>query len=108
MNLPIFRLNEEHFTFLLQYKHSKTLANRKYGELSYPKNPKICDPILVTLLEMRPYYSQSSRENVTPSSGISPLASYKAVPSPGIKARGVEFSKMQTISQEKQGMLDYC
>ena len=30
-----FRLNEEHFTFHLQYKHSGTFANRKYGELSY-------------------------------------------------------------------------
>ena len=39
-----------------QYKHSGTFANRKYEELSYPKNPKMCDPILVTLLKMRPYY----------------------------------------------------
>ena len=44
-----------------------------------PKNPKIWDPILVTLLKMRPHYSQSSRENVTPSSGTSPVASYKAL-----------------------------
>ena len=44
----------------------------------------MCDPILVTLLKMRPHYSQSSRENVTPSSGTSPSASYKEVlpPSP--------------------------
>ena len=47
MNWTIFRLNEEHFTFLLQYKHSDTFANRKYEELSYLKNPKMCDPILV-------------------------------------------------------------
>ena len=47
-----------------------------------PKNPKMCDPILVTLLKMRPHYSQSSRENATPSSGTSPLASYKEVPPP--------------------------
>ena len=40
-----------------------------------PKNPKKCDPFLVTLLKMRPHYCQSSRENVTPSSGTSPLAS---------------------------------
>ena len=46
-----------------------------------PKNPKMCDPILVTLLKMRPHYSQSSRENATPSSGTSPVASYKEVPS---------------------------
>ena len=31
---------------------------------------------------MRPHYSQSSRENATPSSGTSPLASYKEVPHP--------------------------
>ena len=31
---------------------------------------------------MRPHYNQSSRENATPSSGTSPLASYKEVPSP--------------------------
>ena len=75
-------LNEEHFTFHLQYKHSGTFPNRKYGELSYPKNQKMCDPILVTLLKMRPHYSQSSRENATPFSGTSPLASYKEEPPP--------------------------
>ena len=31
---------------------------------------------------MRPHYSQSCRENETPSSGTSPLASYKEVPPP--------------------------
>ena len=51
-------MNEEHFTLHLQYKHSGTFANRKYEELSNPKNPKMCDPILVTLLKMRPHYSQ--------------------------------------------------
>ena len=40
------------------------------------------DPILVTLLKMRPHSSQSSRENATPSSGIFPLASYREVPPP--------------------------
>ena len=30
---PFFRLNEEHFTFHLPYKHSATFANRKYEEL---------------------------------------------------------------------------
>ena len=48
----------------------------------------MCDPILVTLLKMRPHYSQSSRENATPSSGTSPLAPYKEVPSP-LRAFGV-------------------
>ena len=78
-----FKLNEEHFTFHLQYKHSGTFANRKYEELSNPKNPKMCDPILVTLLNTRPHNSQSSRENATPSIGTSPLASYKEVLPPG-------------------------
>ena len=48
----------------------------------YPKNPKMCDPILVMLLKTRPHYRQSSRENVTPLGGTSPLASYKEVPLP--------------------------
>ena len=47
-----------------------------------PKNPKMCDPILVTLLKMRPHHIQSSRENATPSSSTSPLASHKEVPPP--------------------------
>ena len=42
----------------------------------------MCDPILVTLSKMRPHYRQFSRENATPSSGTSPLASYREVPSP--------------------------
>ena len=33
---------------------------------------------------MRPHYSQSSRENTTPSSGTSPWASHKGVPSPDV------------------------
>ena len=45
-------------------------------EYSHPKIPKICVPILVTLLKMQPHYSQSSRENATPFSGTSPLACY--------------------------------
>ena len=72
----------EHFTFHLQYKHSGTLANYKYEELSCHKNQKTHDPNLVTLLKMRPHDSQSSRENATPSSGTSPVASYKEVPPP--------------------------
>ena len=67
---------------LNEYKYSGTFANRKYEELSHPKRPKMCDPILVTLLKMRPHYSQSSRENVTPSSGTSLLPSYKEVTAP--------------------------
>ena len=41
-----------------------------------PKTPKMCDPILVTLLKMRPHYSQSSHQNATTSSGTFPLTSY--------------------------------
>ena len=44
-----------------------------------PQNTKMCDSILVTLLKMRPHYSQPSRENATPP----PLASYKEVHPPG-------------------------
>ena len=43
----------------------------------------MCDPILVTLLKTRPHYSQSSRENATPFSGTSLLASNEGVP-PGL------------------------
>ena len=49
---------------------------------SYLKNLTMCDPILVTLLKMRPHYGRYSRENATPSSGISPLTSYKEAPHP--------------------------
>ena len=42
---PFLKLNEEHFTFHLQYKHSGTFANRKYEELSYtPKIRKCATP----------------------------------------------------------------
>ena len=58
-------------------KHFGKFAHRKYEELPYPKNQKMCDLILVTLLKMWPHYSQFSRENATPSSSTSPLASYK-------------------------------
>ena len=57
-----------------------------YWELPYPKNQKMYDPILVTLLKMWPHDSQSSRGNATPSSGTSPVASYKEAP-PGALCR---------------------
>ena len=44
-----------------------------------PKNPKMCDPILVTLSKMLPRCSQSSHENATPSSFTSPLSSCEDV-----------------------------
>ena len=53
------KLNEEHFTFHphLKYKHSGTFANRKYEELSHPKNQKMCTGphSSKTLLKMRPH-----------------------------------------------------
>ena len=56
---PFFRLNEEHLTFHLQYKHSGTFANRKYEELSYPKKSE----------NVRPH-SSNSIENATPLQSI--------------------------------------
>ena len=78
--------NEELSTSQLQCKHSGTFANRKYEELSCTKNQKMCDPILVILLKMRPHYSHQGRENSTPSSGRFLLVSYTEVPPPpGLK-----------------------
>ena len=61
---PFFRLNEEHFTFQLQYKHSGTFATVNMKNMSYPKKSE----------NVRP-----------PSSGTSPLAAYKELspPPPG-------------------------
>ena len=53
--LIFFRLNEELFTFHLQYKHSGSFANRKYEKLSYPKKSKNVWP-----------HSSASIENATP------------------------------------------
>ena len=64
-----------------------------------PKNPKMCDPILVTLLKMQPRYSQSSRESVTPSSRTSPLASYKEVPSPQDLTLDIHSSECLQLSR---------
>ena len=60
----------------------------------------MCDPILVILLKIRPHYSQSSRENATPSSGTSPLASYKEVPLPPPTRYGVTVTL--TVHQARQ------
>ena len=49
--------------------------------LSFTYGTNILVPILVTLLKMRPHYSQSSRENATPSSGTFPI---KEVPPPPV------------------------
>ena len=80
-------------------------AKRKYEELSHPKNQKIGDPTLVTLLKMQPHYSQSNRENATPSSGTSPLASYKEVPRQARNPRSIplEAVMMPFSSEGSQG-----
>ena len=49
---------------------------------------------------MRPHYSQSSRENATPSSGTSPLATYKEVPPPPPP----EYSRLSSHLSVKQGL----
>ena len=52
---------------------------------SYSKNRKMCEPILVTLWKMQPHYSQSSRENATPSSvAYQPLTRKYPPPPTGI------------------------
>ena len=89
---PFFGLNEEHFTFHLQYKHSGTIANRKYEEQSYPKKSENVRLHSSNSIENAPHYSQSSLENATPSSGTFPLASYKAVPPPPPPGQIVDFS----------------
>ena len=55
----------------------------------------MCVPILLTLLKMQPHYSQSSRENETPSSSTSPLANYKEVPPP--RGGGTKTSVLWSI-----------
>ena len=61
-----------------------------------PKNQKMRDPILVTLSKMRPHYSQSTRENATPSSGTPPLASYKEVTPPPPSPRAAMLRRLST------------
>ena len=54
----------------------------------------MCDPIPVTLLKIKPHYSQSSRENATPSGSASLSVDDKEVsppPSPGSILRARDF-----------------
>ena len=91
---------------------------------TYPKNLKICDPILVTLLKTRPHYCHSSRENATPSRGTSPIASCKRVPPPpppgklassksGVRPIIREMGLIKALKWGKEGgeanqRVDYC
>ena len=92
-------LNKEHLLFT----YSK-FANCKYEELSYPKTQKMYHPILLTLLKVRPKDSQSIFENETPSSGTSPVASYKEVP-PGGWGGVMATEKVQGISSRDKGQV---
>ena len=86
MYLKYLILNEERFTFHLQYNHSGTFSNRKYEELSYPKNQKMCNPSLVDLLAENTtplIVNVVVKMRAIPSSGTSPLSSYKEVPPRG-------------------------
>ena len=55
MYLPFIEWRTLYFSPTVQTYSTKTFANRKYEELSYSKTQKMCDPILVTLLKMRPH-----------------------------------------------------
>ena len=77
-----FRLNETTLLSVCSKNILVRLLTVNMTNSLTPKNPKMCDPILVTLLKMRPHYSQSTRKNATLSSGTSPLTSYEAVPPP--------------------------
>ena len=78
-------------------------------ELSYPKNQKMCNPILVTLLKMWPHYSQSSHQNATLSSGISPLAPCKeGPPSCQMHTRGTSWVLFLINSLEKRWLKWPC
>ena len=70
-----------------------TINIHKYEELSYPQNPKMCDPIQVTMLKIQPRYSQTSCENATPSSDTSPLASNKEVQPPPPPGQNLDLTK---------------
>ena len=65
----------------------------------------MCGLILVTLQKRRPHYSQSSRENATPSSSTSPLASYKEVPLPLPPPPTGEKSTTQQVLTHGKGSL---
>ena len=56
--------------FICSTNNSATFANHKYGELSYPKNPEMCDPIIVN-----PVVKKGPHPAAHPH-----LASYKEVP----------------------------
>ena len=77
----------------------------KYEELSYPQNPKMCDPIRVTLLKTQPRYGQTSCEDATPSGDTSPLASNKEVPPPPGQNLDLTKSSLYRRTQSRNAIL---
>ena len=51
---PFFRLNEEHFTFHYSINILVRSLTVKMKNCLSPKNLKMCDPILATLLKVQP------------------------------------------------------
>lgn len=69
--------------FLFPSGWDASSLNPYLPETSYAQRSKMCYSILVvTLLKEQLHYSQSSNQNRTPSSGISPSAYYKEEPPP--------------------------
>ena len=102
-----FRLNETTLLSVCSKNILVLLLTVNVTNSLTPKNLKMCDPILVTLLKMRPHYGQPSRKNSTPSSGTSPLASYKAVPPPP-PPPGETQSCDAPISKQESHIPDRC
>ena len=59
------------------------------------------------IYKMRPYYGQSSRENATPSSGTSPLASYEEVPPPPVRFKPQAEDIDEALADAKES-LELC
>ena len=104
------KLNVEH----VLYSHFCTTVilyfntqNPYLPEYSLPQIPKICDPILVTLLKMQPHFSQPSRENATPSSGTS-LKAYSLLESTPPPPPGSGVSRMLAQSWNIDYVPDIC
>ena len=80
MNWPIFHWMKNTLLFTYRSNILVRLLTLKISRPFLPQKSENVRPILVTLLKMRPHYSQSSRKNATPSSDTSQLASKKEVP----------------------------
>ena len=73
--------------FICSTNNSGTFANHKYGELSYPKNLEMCDPIIVN-----PVVKKGPHPAAHPH-----LASYKEVPPHPLPSLG-----LKTVTQQMQ------